>query len=276
MVEELQTLYRTAPDGVRSRFEGSESKAAQYFGRYIEFVNQSVGPREGRSLLDIGCGAGWSTYFFARSGYRATGIDLNAAAFEPPSTTHLTLLEGSALALEFDDGSFDVVTAYQTLEHIPDPRAALCEMLRVCKPGGTLCVAGPNLISIGNSLKAVLANCRNRPLTRAFLREADTPRHPFGNTLFESLAILPLNLGRVLWKSLSPDVCFTMRQPDLTPPFHADNDASYLCNPLDFIRFFARHGCELVQNGAYGRLPFTAMIAGGTWVAVRRPLMDTQ
>jgi SAM-dependent methyltransferase len=264
MVEELQALYRTAPDGVRSRFEGNESKAAQYFGRYLEFVNQSVGPRAGRSLLDIGCGAGWSTYFFARAGYQATGIDLNAAAFEPPPTSRLTLVEGSALSLEFDDASFDVVATYQTLEHIPDPEAALDEMLRVCKPGGTLCVAGPNLISISNSVKAVLANCRNRPLSTVFIRATNTPRHPFGNTLFESLAMVPRNLARVTWKKLTPDASFTMRRPDMTPPFHADNDAVYLCNPLDLVRYFSRNGCELVRNGAHGRLPFTAMLAGGT------------
>jgi ubiquinone/menaquinone biosynthesis C-methylase UbiE len=41
-------------------------------------------------------------------------------------------------ALDFADGSFDVVHAHQVLQHLTDPVAALIEMRRVCRPGGLI------------------------------------------------------------------------------------------------------------------------------------------
>jgi ubiquinone/menaquinone biosynthesis C-methylase UbiE len=45
-----------------------------------------------------------------------------------------------AYQLSFDDDRFDVVHAHQVLQHLADPVAALREMQRVCKPGGTIAV----------------------------------------------------------------------------------------------------------------------------------------
>jgi len=98
----------------------------------------------------------------------------------------------------------------------------------------------------------------------------DMQRHPFGNTLPEALASLPRNAWRLLTKSLSARTHFTMREPDLRPPFVADNDACYLCNPLDLVRFFSAHGADVIQSGAFGRPRLTTLLAAGTWVAARK------
>lgn len=268
-MSDLEELYRTA-EGVRGGFGGDEQRAAGYFDDYIGFVAKSSPEPAGAILLDIGCGAGWSAFLFAQRGFQTTGVDLNRAAFEPPATPGLTLTEASALDLPFEDASFDVVTAYQTLEHIPDPGAALLQMLRVCKPGGLLCIVGPNLVSIGQALKCVGVALRHRPLRRVFFRTPDLPRHPYGNTLPEALRSVPLTIGRVVTKTLASGTHFTMRAPDLVPPFHADNDACYFCNPIDLAKFLPRHGARIVQNGAYGRPLVTASFAGGTWIAARK------
>jgi len=264
--DKLQDLYRSA-EGVRGHFDNDEQRATLYFQRYVDFVTRSAPLHSHPVLLDIGCGAGWSSYSFAKRGYQVTGVDLNQKAFEPPSADGLTLREASVLDLPFGDASFDVVTCYQTLEHVPDPRAALLQMFRVCKPGGVLCVVGPNLVSIGQSLKGLFFACQNRPLRRIFLRAPGMPRHPYGNTLWEAVKSVPLSLGRVILKTLASEPDFSMRQPDLVPPFFADNDACYLCNPIDLVKFLPKNGCRIVQNGAYGRPPFTASLAGGTWIA---------
>lgn len=269
ITDKLQEMYGRA-EGVRSAFGGDEQRAARYFENYIGFVARSSPKRPDMALLDIGCGAGWSSYLFAKRGCQTTGIDLNQNAFEPTPTAGLTLREASVLDLPFAEASFDVVASYQTLEHVPDPQRALLEMLRVCKPGGTLCIVGPNLISPGQSLKSVIFACRSRPLRRVFFREPDMPRHPYGNTLPEALVSIPVTLGRLLKKTLTAPARFTMRQPDMNPPFHADNDACYLCNPTDLTKFFSEQGCRVIQNGAYGRLPMTASLAGGTWIAARK------
>ena len=54
---------------------------------------------------------------------------------------NVTYAVGDAYALDFDDGTFDVVHAHQVLQHLADPVAALREMRRVCRPGGL--VGGP-------------------------------------------------------------------------------------------------------------------------------------
>jgi len=271
--ERLQQMYRESDAAVRGRFgANAQERSGEYYSRYVAFVERAAGspPPPGARLLDAGCGAGWSSFWFARRGYDTVGVDLNASFFEPPPTPGLTLREASALDLPFADESFDVVTMYQTLEHIPDPARALREMLRVCRAGGTVCVVGPNLLSLGQTLREIRNTLRHRPFRRIFVRTPDMQRHPFGNTLPETLASLPRNAGRLLAKSLSRRARFTMRQPDLTPPFVADNDACYLCNPLDLVRFFSAHGADVIQSGAFGRPRLGTLLAAGTWVAARK------
>ena len=50
--------------------------------------------------------------------------------------TNVTFRVADAMALPFDDGTFDVVHAHQVLQHVPDPVGMLREMRRVCRPGG--------------------------------------------------------------------------------------------------------------------------------------------
>jgi SAM-dependent methyltransferase len=265
--DRLQSLYRTEK-GVRSAGLTRE-KAGTVYGSYLDFATAFTS--SGR-VLDVGCGAGWSTLLFAERGYDATGIDLNPAAFEPPSHSRLTLLEGSALSIPFPDASFDLVTAYQTLEHVPDPGQMLGEMLRVVRPGGVVCVVGPNLLGLAGYIRGIgYYVWQNRPWWTTFIRTHRMPRHPFGNTVPEIIGGLLVAIPRIARKSLHHGTEFTMRDPDLRPPFEADNDATYLCNPIDLVGFFRCRGCKILRDVAIRRGRWTRMLATGTWVAVRTP-----
>ena len=57
---------------------------------------------------------------------------------------HPEFLVTSGFELPFPDDSFDLVTTFQVLEHVPDPTAFLQEIKRVARPGGTVIVATPN------------------------------------------------------------------------------------------------------------------------------------
>ena len=257
---------------MRAKFAGDWDAAAAYYRPLVEFVSAVEPPKErgGSTLLDVGCGVGWSTHEFARGGYQATGIDLDPSAFEAPPRPRMALRRGAATAIPFPSGSFDCVVCYQCLEHVPDPAGALLEMARVCRPGGVVAVVGPNLVT---PVPGLLRLARPRSWRGLRLRRRPgMPRHPFGNTLVEVLGFAGLRGLQLAGKLLARTPRLLMRTPDRRPPYHADNDACYLCCPTDLIRHFRALGWRIERRGKPGRWGLVHLLAGGTWVVARKPL----
>ncbi|MEM7095591.1 MAG: methyltransferase domain-containing protein [Actinomycetota bacterium] len=100
----------------------------------------------GAQLLDVGCGPGSITVEFgARVGdENVLGIDLGADVIEQAAAAYadrgIRFEVQDLYALDADDDTYDIVHAHQVLQHVSDPVAALAEMKRVCKPGGTVAV----------------------------------------------------------------------------------------------------------------------------------------
>jgi SAM-dependent methyltransferase len=97
----------------------------------------------GARLLDAGCGSGRTMDELARYG-RVSGIDLSAEAVAAARRRgHGDVRVAHVESLPFADGIFDVVTCLDVVEHTPDDRATLAELLRVTRPGGLLVVTVP-------------------------------------------------------------------------------------------------------------------------------------
>src|ERR1700730_4053481 len=109
----------------------------------------------GASVLDIPCGGG----FAFRGLRRGQAVQYVAADISPYMLGQarreaarrgvqdaIEFVEADVTALQFADNSFDLCVTYNGLHCLPDPRAALGELTRVLKPGGTLrgtsCVTG--------------------------------------------------------------------------------------------------------------------------------------
>ncbi len=97
-------------------------------------------------VLDCGIGAGNFSLALAQSiqgDVSLTGVDVSPEMLREAANTlcgirSLSLREADARQLPFADSEFDMVMAAHVLEHLPDPDAALSEMMRVLKPGGKL------------------------------------------------------------------------------------------------------------------------------------------
>jgi SAM-dependent methyltransferase len=121
----------------------------------VDFSRFPLAP--GDRVLDLGCGAGRHAFECYRRGANVVALDRNpeeitevrkwflamAEAGEAPPGATATAMEGDALALPFEDGGFDKIIISEVMEHIPDDKGVLAEMVRVLRPGGLIAVTVP-------------------------------------------------------------------------------------------------------------------------------------
>jgi ubiquinone/menaquinone biosynthesis C-methylase UbiE len=106
----------------------------------------------GSGLLDVGCGRGWYLYNVMHSCESAVGVDiswghLKQAKLLTRDADGLSIAQGDANKLPFQDGAFDIVLAVDVLEHLMQPQEALREVRRVLRKGGKALVCVPSVLN---------------------------------------------------------------------------------------------------------------------------------
>jgi SAM-dependent methyltransferase len=113
-------------------------------------------PPAGRRTLEVGCGEGRVVRDLAALGHRVVGLDasptlLRLAREEDPEGEYVL---GDAADLPFEDGSFDLVVAFNSLMDVQDMPGAVAEAARVLEPGGSFCVCVVHPIADAGSFES--------------------------------------------------------------------------------------------------------------------------
>jgi SAM-dependent methyltransferase len=109
-----------------------------------EGLAQNAGLRAGDRVLDVATGSGNAALAAARCGCEVTGIDYVPALLErararaAAEALEIEFAEGDAEHLAFPDASFDAVLSCLGVMFAPDQERAAAELVRVCRPGGTI------------------------------------------------------------------------------------------------------------------------------------------
>jgi SAM-dependent methyltransferase len=113
-------------------------------------------------FLDAGCGTGYGSAALADTGARVLGIDVAAEAVAHARANYgrpgLEFEEASCTAIPATDGAFQLITAFEVIEHIPDWREFLREARRVIDPAGIFVVSTPNRLYYAESREKIGPN----------------------------------------------------------------------------------------------------------------------
>jgi SAM-dependent methyltransferase len=167
-----------------------------------DLTSQSVdsSPDRAIKILDIGCGTGANLEMLSRFG-DAEGVDVSVDALAFCRERGLgNVRQGEAERLPWKDGSFDLVTGLDVVEHLDDDAAGLREMRRVLRPGGYAFVFVPAFMFLWG-VQDDISNHRRRYTLKSLLqtvREAgfEIERATYANISF----FLPVLLGRLLMR----------------------------------------------------------------------------
>ncbi|SDW09642.1 class I SAM-dependent methyltransferase [Flavobacterium degerlachei] len=135
--------YISHTDSKRSLFE-----KAYHFVKSIALKNKlnlinSLQPNKGR-ILDIGAGTGDFLSVAKQNGWQTIGVEPSEKAKAIAIKKEVSFVEDTA---ELENHSFDVITMWHVLEHVPNLDNQIQELKRLLKPNGSLIVAVPNFKS---------------------------------------------------------------------------------------------------------------------------------
>lgn len=113
---------------------------------YLERVEQELG-RKGK-LLDVGCATGYFMDIARKRGWEVEGVEISEYATGIGNLKGLTIHAGILESINLEEKSFDVVTLFDVVEHLMDPKSAIMEVKRLLKKGGIIAVLTPDAGSL--------------------------------------------------------------------------------------------------------------------------------
>lgn len=129
-----------------SDYEQDKLPMAKTFRRYLQEI-EVFKPDRGK-LLDVGAASGFFLEQAQTSGWAATGLEISKYACQLAINNNMPVRHGELQDNLFPPNSFDVVTMWDVLEHLPDPHSSLSIISRLLKKDGLLALNTPDSSSL--------------------------------------------------------------------------------------------------------------------------------
>jgi SAM-dependent methyltransferase len=157
-------------------------------------------------ILNVGCGPGRSSQYLSKFG-EVTSVEYDKDCCEFASEkTGLKIINGSITAIPFENETFDLVCAFDVIEHVEQDQLAVSEMKRVTKKEGLIFVTVPAFMSLWSHHDVINHHFRRykiKEIEKLFDKETD------GNKIFVSyfnfILFLPIYIIRQLSNLLISD-----------------------------------------------------------------------
>ncbi len=147
--EDLAASYQSDADYHTELHDPSTPQFARMTrvaAKHLEVVRRWTKPG---TLLDAGCSTGLFLDQARSAGYEVEGVEFSRASADfARSHFGLSVTDGDIHAVSAAPGSFDTITMFDVIEHVPDPMRDLAAIHRLLKPGGTFVVSTPNIDGI--------------------------------------------------------------------------------------------------------------------------------
>ena len=182
-------FYNLANKLPKFRGDGMDAETHRHF---CDFANMAVvlDLPPGARILDVACGSGWLSEYFARLGYDVTGIDISPQLIQiceeriralPPLIDHETPIRCRFAVHDIELAAlpekFDAIVCYDAMHHLEDARSALRHIAAMIRPGGVLFILEGNRPAPGSTGEEELAEVMRKfgtlesPFDPAYLHE---------------------------------------------------------------------------------------------------------
>ena len=99
-------------------------------------------------LLDVGCAFGFFLELASKRGWEAQGTELSKDAVDYTKKNKQQVFNGTLENADYKKESFDVITMFDVIEHVPDPKKTIMQIRGLLKPKGIIAVTTPNIGSL--------------------------------------------------------------------------------------------------------------------------------
>jgi len=146
---ELERLYAESyfqsTDSVSQGYSAYSEEASNWRATFQDRLRHLPSPFFGSRLLDVGAAAGYFVEQARKSGWDAEGVEPSSwAATYARETLRQPVKEATLETARYPDSTFDLVTFWEVIEHLPRPNEFLTEVARVLRPNGMIALSTPD------------------------------------------------------------------------------------------------------------------------------------